>query len=63
MNMLSIIVGVYVFLEWVVGFKALEEAKGLDPMGTTSNVGPSSNNSFSYFISLSIKATCLFASC
>ena len=40
MSMLSIIIVVYDFLEWVVGFKALEEAEGLDPTGTTSNVGP-----------------------
>ena len=63
MNMLSIIVVVYDFLERVVGFKALEAVEGLDPMGTNSNIGPSSHICSLYFSSLSIKFDCLFACC
>ena len=63
MNTPSITIGVYDFLEWVVGFNALEEAKGLDPMGMASNIGPLGNTSSSYFKSLGIKVSCLFSSC
>ena len=34
--------------------KALEGAEGLDPIGSTSNVGPPGNTASSYFSSLSI---------
>lgn len=45
MNMISITVVVYIFLEWLAGSKSLEEVEGLDPMGTNSNVGPPGNTS------------------
>jgi len=62
MNMLSITVVVYVFLEWVASSKALEEVEGLEPTGTTSNVRPPGNTSSSYFSILGIRTACLHAS-
>lgn len=62
MNMISIIAVIHAFLEWVTSFKALEEAEGLNPTGTTSNVGSLGNTSSSYFSSLSIRIACLCVS-
>lgn len=63
LNMLWTTASIYAFLEWVVGFEALEEVEGLDLTRTSSNVGPSHTISSSYFSSLSIRTACFLASC